>query len=112
MDTQEKFETYAIVELFGHQIIAGLVQEQEIGSQNFLRVDVPEVENAKGYTKFYGAKAIYAITPVDHVTMLAAVKSYQVKPVEEWRLKHFLPTQQEVDGEDFGFDDEWEINEL
>ncbi len=39
----DKFEQFAIVELFGHQIIAGLVSEQVIGGQGFVRVDVPTI---------------------------------------------------------------------
>lgn len=40
----EKFEQFAVVELFGHQIIAGKVSEQVIGGQGFVRVDVPAIE--------------------------------------------------------------------
>ncbi|MGC4059383.1 MAG: hypothetical protein QM749_00390 [Aquabacterium sp.] len=34
---------YAIVELFGHQKIAGHISEQTFGGQAMVRVDVPEV---------------------------------------------------------------------
>lgn len=82
----DKFEQFAIVELFGHQIIAGLVSEQVIGGQGFVRVDVPTVKDHPGFTKFYGAGAIYAITPTDEGTMMAAVEGLQAKPVETWKL--------------------------
>lgn len=82
----EKFEQFAIVELFGHQIIAGFVSEQVIGGQGFVRVDVPTVDDQVGFTKFYGASAIYAITPCDSDTMLAAVKGLARKPIEVWKL--------------------------
>ena len=70
----EGFEQFAIVELFGHNIIAGKVTEQVIGGQGFVRVDVPTVDDHEGFTKFYGAGAIYAITPCDEKAMLAAVQ--------------------------------------
>lgn len=82
----DKFEQFAIVELFGHQVIAGKVSEQVIGGQGFVRVDVPQAGNLEGYTKFYGAGAIYAITPCDEPTMLAAVQGLRKKPIEVWSL--------------------------
>jgi len=80
------FEQTCIVELMGHNMIAGKVTEQTIGGQGFVRVDVPELEGVKGFTKFYGPGAIYAITPTDEATMLAAVKGLRIKPVEPWKL--------------------------
>lgn len=82
----EKFEQFAIVELFGHQIIAGKVSEQVIGGQGFVRVDVPTTDTQEGFTKFYGAGAIYAITPCTEETMLDAVSGLQQKPIELWKL--------------------------
>lgn len=63
MDTH-KFESWCIVELFGHQRIAGLVTEQTIGGCNFVRVDVPAIGDVPAYTKLLGQGAIYAINPV------------------------------------------------
>lgn len=82
----EKFEQFAIVELFGHQIIAGKVSEQVIGGQGFVRVDVPSVDDQEGFTKFYGSGAIYALTPCNEETMLAAVTGLRQKPIDVWKL--------------------------
>ncbi len=82
----EKFEHYAIVELFGRQIIAGMVREEIIGGQGFVRVDVPAVGGQEGFTKFYGANAIYAITPCDKVTAYTAVAGLRKAPIEVWKL--------------------------
>lgn len=82
----EKFEQFAIVELFGHQVIAGKVSEQVIGGQGFVRVDVPTVDGQDGFTKFYGAGAIYAISPCSEETMLAAVSGLRQKPIDVWKL--------------------------
>lgn len=62
-EEKEKFETWAIVELFGHSRIAGKVSEQRIAGAGFLRVDVPETEDVQPFTRFYGAEAVYSITP-------------------------------------------------
>lgn len=80
------FEQTCIVELFGHARIAGKVSEQTIGGQGFVRVDVPEIEGQKTFTKFYGPNAIYAITPVDETTMLLAVKGLRIEPIHRWEL--------------------------
>lgn len=55
----EKFEAWAIVELFGHQRTAGRLSEQAIGGETFLRVDVPRAEGF--YTRMFGKGAIYCI---------------------------------------------------
>ena len=81
---------WAIVEVFGHQRFAGLVGEQPIAGDKMLRLDIPatpesrvrksaswhpitgergrfrydEVRGEVGAeTKFFGVKAIYALTP-------------------------------------------------
>ena len=89
----EKFELFAIVELFGHQIIAGKVSEQVIGCQGFVRVDVPPIDGREGFTKFYGAGAIYAMTPCDEPTMTAAVQSLRQKPIETWKRLRSLSSR-------------------
>lgn len=80
------FEQNCIVELMGHNMIAGKVTEATIGGQAFVRIDVPEVDGAPAFTKFYGPGAIYAITPTDEATMLAAIKGLRVKPVTPYML--------------------------
>ena len=83
----DAFDTFCIVELFGHQRIAGRVTEQVIAGQGFVRVDVPELPAASRYqaqpafTRLYGPNAIYAITPVSEEVALRAAQSMRVVPV-------------------------------
>lgn len=79
--SDEKFEQWAIVELFGHSRIAGLVTEHSLGGCNFVRVDVPAVNGFPEFTKLYGNGAIYAISFVDRDIALAAVEKIRSVPV-------------------------------
>lgn len=83
----EKFERcWAIVELFGHQQIAGEISEQTIAGGSFLRVDVPGSEGEEGFTRFFGASAVYSITPVMEEVGRAATARLAVRPVTVWGL--------------------------
>ena len=77
---------WGIVELFGHNIIAGEVGEQTICGESFIRVDVPEIDEQPGFTKYYGRGAIYAMTPCDELSARVAVEGLRAKPVEVWKL--------------------------
>lgn len=80
------FEAWALIEIMGHVRLAGKVTEQVIAGASFLRVDVPEVGELAGFTKFYGAAAIYSISPVDEATARHAAAAWHVRPVETYVL--------------------------
>lgn len=84
---------WAIVEIFGHQRIAGWMTEQTIGGHGFIRVDVPELDGQEAgegpiaaHSKLYGPGAIYAINPVDEALAKLAALSIRHKPVEPYGL--------------------------
>lgn len=95
---QTVFSHWAVVELFGHARIAGLVTEQQIGGASFIRVDVPElsvrqdtplygripVETQPAYTRFFGAAAIYAITPCAEEVARLAAADIGGNPINVW----------------------------
>ena len=85
----ETFDQWCIVELFGHSRIAGRVTEQTIGGTAFVRVDVPDTGKNKGFTKFLGSGAIYAMTPVDEQTARIAAEAFNAPPpIKQWDLSH------------------------
>jgi len=86
MTENTTFESWAIVELFGHQKIAGRVTEATIGGCAFLRVDVPAWEDNPPYTKFYGNGAVYAMTPVSEEIVRSAMNYIRPRPVETYML--------------------------
>jgi hypothetical protein len=73
-------ELWAVVDLFGHQRIAGKVSEYSLG-EIFIRVDVPSVNGTPGFTRLFGAKAIYSISFVDRDVALAVAEKLGVVPV-------------------------------
>lgn len=83
---QQKFKTWAVIELFGHSQIVGEVSEQSIGGCSFIRVDVPELNDQVAYTKFYGNGAIYAMTPVSEEIARHALECITPKPINQYYL--------------------------
>lgn len=98
------FEQWAIIEIFGHQRIAGRVTEQTIGGCSFVRVDVPALPETtdssygipkkmppvSGFTKLYGNGAIYAMTFVDEAIAKATAASLRVMPIDSYTLRDAL----------------------
>lgn len=80
----DKFECYGILELMGHQRVAGRISEQVIGGGNLVRVDVPAGESFR--TVYYGSSAIYALHVVDEAAARAAAKTMGTQPAYAWEL--------------------------
>lgn len=94
-EQQQPSPLWAIVELFGHQRIAGRISEQQFGGDAFVRIDVPEIQiverdyrteaersrTIQAHTRTFGAKAIYAINWCDEAAATLAARSIQHEPV-------------------------------
>lgn len=87
MEENQKFEQWAMVEIFGHQKYAGKVTPQMVGQSSFVRIDVPAVDNSQGYTKLFGEKAIYCITPVAEDVVMRYLKNCHAEPVNVYELR-------------------------
>jgi hypothetical protein len=83
---EQAFQQWAIVELFGHQRIAGLVSEQVIAGQGFVRVDVPACKEREGFTRMFGTGAIYSIIPTSEEIATAFASANVDKPVSPYQL--------------------------
>lgn len=86
---QEKFEIWGIVELFGHQRIAGKLTEQNVAGNNMLRVDVPESESNPSFTRFLNHAAIYAINPTTEEVARLSAKGLNAAPIDSWDIRQF-----------------------
>ena len=82
----EKFEQWAIVDVMGHQRYVGLVTEQVIAGQGFVRVDIPKTSATPAWSKLIGTSSIYAITPVEKDIATAMAERSKSKPIEAYQL--------------------------
>jgi hypothetical protein len=87
-----QFEEWAVLELFGHQRLAGLVTEVQLGGASFVRVDVPgdTKKAAAKLTKMYNPSAIYSITPVTEETARMVAKSVSGEPITRWDVQEMV----------------------
>lgn len=87
---QQKFEVLCLVELFGHTRVAGKVSEQTIAGAGMLRIDVPETKHNPAFTRFVNPSAVYALNPMDELTMKQYAEDLQVKPIDVWDVHKFV----------------------
>lgn len=102
MAESDKFESYAIVELFGHAQIAGFVTEATIGGCALLRVDVPAINGRPAFTKFFGNGAIYSMLPCGEAEALEALRHIMPRAVSTFIVpeRPALPDGRGGDGDE------------
>ena len=100
--TTTTFESWALVELMGHQRIIGKASEVTHFGAPLLRIDVPAQGEDAAYTKFYGGGAIYCITPISEAVAMRMLTNVRPDPVPAWdlRISPALPAGQLLDDED------------
>lgn len=81
------FESWALVELMGHQRIVGKAKEEAHFGVPMLRIDVPATEGEDAYTKFYGGGSIYCITPITEAVAMRMLNNVRPDPVPMWDLR-------------------------
>lgn len=80
METQQNTEQWAVVELMGHQKIAGRYNES--GPMH----RVPADDGFK-FSRLYSPQAIYSITFVDEETARLAAQAFDVPAITVWELQ-------------------------
>lgn len=80
----KEYEGWAILELMGHRRLIGYLQEVTIAGAAMLRIDVLTAEGQS--TQYYGAQAVYAITPTTEETARRAATLSTVAPINRWEL--------------------------
>jgi hypothetical protein len=100
------FEEWALIELFGHQKLAGKVTEAPIGGGQLLRIDVPDENGNTRFTTFKNIRAVYGLTPVTRQTAIAAAANITAEPIQPYDIikrvqsdQHFLEHGDEGNGD-------------
>jgi hypothetical protein len=104
MSDETKFEAWGLLELFGHQRIAGKLSEETIGGCHFIRIDVPENAAAvpaisghpyppatPAYTRYFTQGAIYSMTPTSEAVARKMAANLRTVPIQAYdlpRLSH------------------------
>jgi hypothetical protein len=82
----EKFETWAIVEIMGRQRFAGLCTEQTLAGASMLRIDVPATKKQGAFTKLFGSGAIHSLTPTTQEIACALAERLDQAPIQAYEL--------------------------
>lgn len=116
--TVETFESWAMVECFGHSRYAGKVSEQAIGGATFIRIDVPAIEMKEGerlpaFTKLLGPASIFAITPCTQEKALELVRFFRKDALPVFIDAEREPPRYYLGPGDYGFEpdedgDQWD----
>jgi hypothetical protein len=80
-----KFESWAIVELFGHTQLAGKVTTETIAAQEFIRIDVPKTSRVPEFTKYHLPSAVYGLTPVDKDYATRMAECINAQPINDYK---------------------------
>ncbi len=104
----EKFEAWGLVELMGHQRVAGRLSEQPVGGGNMLRVDIPNGDTFR--TAYYGASAIYAVHVTDEAAARKLASNLGTRPPYAYELSQAVariaPSAATYDEQESEYDDE------
>jgi len=84
-EKQIKFESYALVEVFGHTQLCGLVTEQTIAGVSMVRIDVPKTKSTPSFTKYHHPSAIYGITPIDKEYAERMAEKMEIQPINDYK---------------------------
>lgn len=103
--TPQRFEHWALVEIMGHQRMAGLVSETTLAGAAMLRVDVPAVGDIPEFTTFLGAASIYRLTPVSEDIARRYAAGLRAKPVQAYELPALPGPSRDDDDDDFDDED-------
>jgi hypothetical protein len=86
---QQALKSWALVELFGHQRIVGLVTVEPVEFPGMVRVDVPDLFKdgkivRKGLTRYVGKASLYGVTPITQEAAMQLLPSVDGAPAQPY----------------------------
>lgn len=93
MEDVKSFDAWGIVEIMGHDRIAGRITEQAVGGCAFVRVDVPAVNGRDAYTRLFGPGAIFSVSVTSEDTAKMAATQFRSSPMAEWDARRLIQSQ-------------------
>jgi hypothetical protein len=89
VETQTEYKTdlehepgqWAILELFGHKVVAGYITKDETFGSPMVRIDVPETSRYPGFTRHYNPTAVYGIGYVSEDVARRTAESLKENPI-------------------------------
>ena len=81
-------QSWALVELFGHQRIVGWVTVDPPDFPGMIRVDVPDLlkdgkVEREGFTRYFGRAALYGVSPISEQSVRELLPHVSGKPARQ-----------------------------
>lgn len=110
----EPQETFAMVELMGHQQMVGKITEVTIAGKGFLRIACFDSDGNINFTRDINPDSIYAINPISREACLLFARKRKQQPVVPYEIQpaNLLPANFDIDYPAFPSPDEIEEDEL
>lgn len=93
MQTTE-FNTWAIIEIFGHEKFAGQVSTAKVGDASMIMLTVPEVKNEQvtlpAFVKYINHQSVFSITPVSEEYAKQMAVQLSKHPVEGYDHRNVI----------------------
>ena len=86
---------WAVLEKYGHIRLGGYITEEQRFGGTVGRIDIPMADGST-MTQFFGAKAVYGLTPVSEEVARAVAALAQPEPVHRYELPPALIPATEI----------------
>lgn len=77
---------WCIIEIFGHRKLGAQCREVPMAGGVMLRCDIPGSDGVEPFTQFYGASALFCVSPCSEVAARAVAARYTQPPIQRYEL--------------------------